>query len=337
MCAAWARGGLDAPRRAEMSAYSTTASEVEGLETIELRAPGADGLRAAFAPGANLVLHSLKRAGRELLATKDGLRAYRELGSTMGVPLLYPWANRLSRSTFVVDGAEVSLPHDVPLFASDHNGLPIHGALPGLMEWDVVAATADEDSARLQARLEWEPVHEAYPLFPFAHRVEYEALLKEASIEITVTVAPTGNGSLPVSFGFHPYLRIPGGSRADARMSLPVRRRLVHDDSMIPTGTSDPFEAGTRSLGDSDWDDGFSGLVPPQSFLLTGSEHELSLAFGRGYPFAQVYAPPDSDFVCFEPMTAPTNALVRGGPELSVVAPGQSYAATFEISIPSRS
>ena len=320
-----------------MTGYSTTTSEAEGLETIELRAPGVEGLRAAFAPGANLVLHSLRRAGRELLALNDGLGAYRELGATMGVPLLYPWANRLSRSGFAVDGTEVSLPRDVPLFARDHNGLPIHGALPGLMEWDVVEASADEDSARLRARLEWDPAHEAFRLFPFSHRLGYEAVLTEASIEITVTVAPTGNGSLPVSFGFHPYLRIPGGSRADARMTLPVRRQLVHDDSMIPTGASEPFEPGTRSLGHSDWDDGFSGLVPPQRFLLTGREHELSLAFGRGYRFAQVYAPPDSDFVCFEPMTAPTNALVRGGPELSVVAPGQSYAATFEISIPSRS
>ena len=34
---------------------------------------------------------------------------------------------------------------------------------------------------------------------------------------------------------------------------------------MIPTGTSEPFEAGTRSLGDSVWDDGFSGLVPPRA------------------------------------------------------------------------
>ena len=98
----------------------------------------------------------------------------------MGVPLLYPWANRLSRSTFVVDGAEVSLPQDVPLFARDHNGLPIHGALPGLMEWDVVEATADDDSARLRARLEWDPAHEAFRLFPFPHRLEYEALLTEA-------------------------------------------------------------------------------------------------------------------------------------------------------------
>ena len=72
-----------------------------------------EGLRAAFAPGANLVLHSLRRAGRELLALNDGLGAYRELGATMGVPLLYPWANRLSRFGFAVDGTEVSLPRDV--------------------------------------------------------------------------------------------------------------------------------------------------------------------------------------------------------------------------------
>ena len=40
---------------------------------------------------------------RELLALNDGLGAYRELGATMGVPLLYPWANRLSRSGFAVE------------------------------------------------------------------------------------------------------------------------------------------------------------------------------------------------------------------------------------------
>ena len=106
---------------------------------------------------------------------------------------------------------------------------------------------------------------------------------------------------------------------------------------MIPTGESEPFEAGTRALGDTAWDDAFTGLVPPGRFTLGDRESEISLTFLGGYPFAQVYAPPGSDFVCFEPMTAPTNALVRGGPELSVVAPGQSYAATFEISIPSRS
>ena len=32
-------------------------------------------------------------------------------------------------------------------------------------------------------------------------------------------------------------------------------------------------------------------------------------------------------------MTAPANALVRGGPELSLVAPGDSYVAAFDIGV----
>ncbi len=236
-----------------MTTFTTTASEVEGLETIELRAPGEDGLTAAFAPGANLVLHSLTQGGRELLATNDGLRAYRERGATMGIPLLHPWANRL----------EVDLPENPRLVDRDHNGLPIHGALPGLLRWEVLGATADDDRACLRAQLLWDPAHEAFPIFPFPHRLEYDALLSERSIEITVTLTPTGEAAVPVSFGFHPYLRIPGGSRASAQVTLPVRQQLLHDSSMIPTGESVSFEPGTRSLGDTVWDDGFADLVPP--------------------------------------------------------------------------
>ena len=111
---------------------------------------------------------------------------------------------------------------------------------------------------------------------------------------------------------------------------------------MIPTGESEPFEPGTRSLGDTVWDDGFAELVPPAALPAQRPRAEVSLTFLRGYPFAQVYAPPGSDFVCFEPMTAPANALVRGGPELSVVAPGRELRAAFEVGVapvstPSRS
>jgi aldose 1-epimerase len=42
--------------------------------------------------------------------------------------------------------------------------------------------------------------------------------------------------------------------------------------------------------------------------------------------------PPDQDFICFEPMTAPTNALVNGE-GLALVAPGERYRAAFRVSI----
>ena len=57
-------------------------------------------------------------------------------------------------------------------------------------------------------------------------------------------------------------------------------------------------------------------------------------SFGRSrYRFAQVYAPADDDVVAFEPMTAPTNALVAGGPDLPLVAPGGRYEAMFSITV----
>jgi aldose 1-epimerase len=46
-----------------------------------------------------------------------------------------------------------------------------------------------------------------------------------------------------------------------------------------------------------------------------------------------VFAPPGSDFVCFEPMTAPTNALVAGGPNLPIVEPGGRYDTAFAIAV----
>jgi galactose mutarotase-like enzyme len=46
-----------------------------------------------------------------------------------------------------------------------------------------------------------------------------------------------------------------------------------------------------------------------------------------------VYAPDDDEVIAFEPMTAPTNALLSGGSDLPHVEPGGSYEATFSIAV----
>ena len=67
--------------------------------------------------------------------------------------------------------------------------------------------------------------------------------------------------------------------------------------------------------------------------LLRGGGRCLEVRFEQGYPLAQVYAPAGEDYICFEPMTAPTNALLTGGSDLSLVAPRKSFAATFSITV----
>jgi len=58
----------------------------------------------------------------------------------------------------------------------------------------------------------------------------------------------------------------------------------------------------------------------------------ISVEMIAGYPFTQIYAPADPAVICFEPMTAPTNALASGD-GLVIVEPGESFSASFAIAV----
>ena len=107
------------------------------LATVALSDPDR-GLAASFVPGAGMVCCSLRHRGEELLAQNADLEAYAQRGKTMGIPLLYPWANRLADFQYAAAGSTVQVPHDESLVATDPNGLPIHGAIGGRMAYRVV-------------------------------------------------------------------------------------------------------------------------------------------------------------------------------------------------------
>ena len=71
------------------------------------------------------------------------------------------------------------------------------------------------------------------------------------------------------------------------------------------------------------------GAVSGFSFRVGG--RRVVVRFEAGYPCAQVFAPPGKDLICFEPMTAPANALRTG--TFAVAAPGRPYAAAFTIAV----
>ena len=55
-----------------------------------------------------------------------------------GIPLLYPWANRLGGWSYEACGRRVELDRGSPLLHGDEHCLPIHGALAGASSWRVV-------------------------------------------------------------------------------------------------------------------------------------------------------------------------------------------------------
>jgi aldose 1-epimerase len=301
---------------------------VDGFATVGIVSEGG-ALRARFVPEANMLCHSLTHEGTELLHTGRGVEAYAQRGKTLGIPLLHPWANRLSRPGYTAAGKEVTLPSPEGRFALDPNGLPIHGALPGLMRWEVLDTGAQD---RISARLDWSG-SELMELFPFAHELRIDALAGDAGLELVTTLRATGSDAVPVSFGYHPYLCPPGdAARADWQISLGASQRLVLDDAMIPTGATEPLEPRSFALDGQSWDDGLAGLSSPPEFSVSAGAQTVTVTFDEGFTWAQVFAPEGQDFICFEPMTAPTNALVDGS-ALTLVAPGDEYRTAFSIAV----
>src|SRR5207248_4346206 len=107
--------------------------KVDGLDVIAI----AGDIEASFVPSAGMVGCSLLHGGEELLGQRGGLAHYVSHRSTMGIPLLHPWANRLSRARFALNGGEIALDSPTVPVSLDPNGLPIHGLLAGASGWRV--------------------------------------------------------------------------------------------------------------------------------------------------------------------------------------------------------
>jgi aldose 1-epimerase len=253
--------------------------------------------------------------GVEVLGQRGGLEKYRRTGSTFGAPLLYPWANRLDRQI------------DSSLVRRDANGLPIHGILAASPHWQVVS----DDP--LTARLDFGARPEYLDVFPYPHVVEIEVQRSPRAQTVVTRVTPTGDVAVPIAFGWHPYLQIPGIPREEWDLTLPVTEHLMLDERKLPTGEVRPVEyPQPLPLEDRDFDDGYSGVADGARFAVAGGERTIEVVFERGYPYAQVFAPPGEEVVCFEPMTAPTNALASGD-GLRSVDPGATFEAAFTIRV----
>jgi aldose 1-epimerase len=184
----------------------------------------------------------------------------------------------------------------------------------------------------VSARLDWS-APELMELFPFAHELRLDALAGDRGLELVTTLRATGPDAVPVAFGYHPYLCPPGDApRADWQVALGASERLLLDERMIPTGATEPLESQRFALGGQSWDDGLAGLASPPEFSVSAGAQTVRVTFDDGFAYAQVFAPEGQDFVCFEPMTAPTNAL-EDGSSLTVVAPGDEYRTAFSIAV----
>jgi aldose 1-epimerase len=287
----------------------------------------AGDLAATFLPDLGMLGTSLRHRGQELLALPGGLAGYKD-GRVTGLPLLAPWANRLAGWHYRVDGVAVAL-EGLPL-STDGNGLPIHGTMTARRGWQLDRLQGDADPARLRVRFDYGAWPELLASFPFPHDLTVEATVDGEALAVVTTLRPTGDRRVPVSFGWHPYLRLPGAPRRAWWLRLPERTHLLLDELGLPDGASKAEPAEDAAIGDRAFDDLYA-LDADRRLAVAAGDRLLTVELEQGYAYAQVFAPPGQQFVCLEPMTAPVNALGSG--RCPLVVPGESFSARFSVAV----
>ena len=280
-------------------------------------------LEATFLPDHGMRGSSLRHVptGDELLEPArepDG----REVDELRGLPILAPWANRLAARHYSFDGVVVDL-EGLDL-TTDAAGLPIHGTMADRPGWEVV----DAGPSSFRAAFAYD-AEDLLAAFPFPHTITLDVSMDGPVLTIATTLSPTGDRAVPVSFGFHPYFRLPGVGREELVLRLPDRHLLCGDGG-LPTGSAQAEAAEAAPLGDRTFDHLYV-LGDDRRLGIEGGGRRIDVVCDEGYRWAQVYAPAGADFVCLEPMTAPVNALVTG--DGHHVAPGDSFTARFSVHV----
>lgn len=296
------------------------------MRIVTLSDPSSD-VAAQFVPEAGMIGISLTDSGVELLGQRRGLDAYVTDGKTMGIPLLYPWANRLGANTYQAAGKTVTLTDGEFGVRTDSNGLPIHGVLAAFPNWRVT----HESDHQLTGEVDFTTDEELLASFPFPHRLSLTITLVERTLRLRVAVTPTGEYAVPLCFGFHPYLQLPDVPRDQWVIETPTMQHLTLDHKGLPTGTAVVQPALSEPLADKIFDDGYNQVAEGSTFAVSGGGRRIAVHFDEGYSAAQIFAPPGEDVVCFEPMTAPTDALRRGG--YPSARPGDWGIAQFSIQV----
>jgi galactose mutarotase-like enzyme len=281
-----------------------------------------DDLTATFLPDVGMLGAAFAWRGVPLVALPRGATAALDAHTT-GLPLLHPWANRLARRRYVAAGVAVDL-RGVALH-TDGNGLAMHGMMIGRPGWTIASMTTIRRRAEFTARFDYTSDPALMAAFPYPHVIEITVVLADA-LRVTTTVRPT-EGPVPISFGWHPYLQVPG-PRSAWRLRLPEREELVLNARMIPTGRRVRRDAEDGPIGTRTFDTGFA-LGDDRRFAIASGGVGLEVAFDDGYPFAQLWVPAGRRFCCVEPMTAPTNGLATDS--CALATPDTPYSATYTL------
>ena len=328
------------PFMSEAARYSVESAQADGVAVVRLT-DAATRTTVSIAPSIGNLAYEMKVNGKNVFWTPfQSLAEMKAKPALCGNPFLAPWANRIDQDAFYANGKKYLLNADIGNLRRDGNKNPIHGLLAFSPLWKVAGRKADGKSASVTSRLEFWKYPELMAQFPFAHTIEMTYRLSDGALEVETVLENHSTEPMPVAVGYHPYFQVHDAPRDQWKVHVAARERLTLSPLLIPTGEKtavsfpDPLPLAGTQL-----DDVFSGLVRGadgrSEFWVQGKNEKISVVYGPKYTVAVIYAPQGRDFICFEPMSAVTNAfnLAHKGvyKELQSVPAGGSWRESFWI------
>lgn len=278
----------------------------------------------------------------------ESAAAYKGGAGSIGIPFLAPWADRLDEQAFYANGKRYAFDMELGNVRGTN---PIHGFL-GSVEWNVVEARADGQSAWVTSRLEFFKHPQWMKQFPFAHTMEMMHRLRDGVLEVTTRIDNLSIEPMPVAIGFHPFFQLTDSPRDEWTLSVAARTHWPVTEAKMPSGTPQPIEKffanpAAVELAPLELDDVFSDLVRDgrgtATMSLRGKAQRLDVVLGANYRAVVIYAPkpaPGQDastrnFVCIEPVVAIINGLNLAHKglykDLQSIPPGGVWQESFWI------
>lgn len=202
----------------------------------------ATGASASVLPASGFNLYDLRLPllgeVRPIIASAPGWAAAPIEPTRNGIPVLFPFPNRIRDAAYNFEGRSYTLapnkpPHAIHGFAFD-------------APWDVIDAGVDATGAYLIGRFQiGRQAPEALASWPGDAILTLRYNLSHGRLSATASIENPGSSTLPWGLGFHAYFHLPiasGDDPADVRLQVPADEYWKLEQA-LPTGVRCPVDA----------------------------------------------------------------------------------------------
>jgi aldose 1-epimerase len=315
--------------------FSISHLQENGLSLVSLKDESA-GTEAVLLPGYGASLFAFRvRTANDPFSVidhyKDLDEVRREMPRSFKGPKLSPFPCRIAGARYSFAGKEYIFSQ----FFNDGNA--IHGLLYD-KPFTITDESADGSKASLTMEFHYDRQDPAYP-FTYDCKVQY-VLGPENLLEVRTTVTNTGEQALPIADGWHPYFQL-GGKVDDWSLQFNADRIVEFNERLIPTGRLLKYDTfnKARPVGDTQLDNCFvlaspANGAPACQLYNPGNGIRVSFFPGPGYPYLQLFTPPDRRSFAVENLSAAPDSF-NNKMGLLILGPGdsQTFTVNYKVSV----